>query len=381
MAEADVRNNGDRNGVSADEEEYRHFLRIINAYKRYKICSLNKLAKTEKYLCELPEHHRELLSGYKEHLYRVSDCIARNDLVIQQILQHVNMFEEASPFQVSMREEKDIGPPTLGEIDKVIATIKQLVRDWSKDGEEERNACYLPIIEEIQRQFPDDPLRPKDEVKVLVPGAGLGRLAFEIASRGYVCQGNEFSLFMLLASNFVLNKCCGVNLHSICPWVHQSINVLKADDQVKEAWFPDVNPADILCEDGQFSMAAGDFLEIYKEPDAWDCVATCFFIDCAHNIVEFVETIYRILKPGGVWINLGPLLYHFADMRGEDSIEPSFDILKDIIIKFGFEYLKDDTKVLSSYTQNPKSMMKYTYESVFFVCRKPSETEEMVSSS
>jgi len=68
-------------------------------------------------------------------------------------------------------------------------------------------------------------------------------------------------------------------------------------------------------------------------------VTTCFFIDCAHNVVEFVETIHKILKPGGIWINLGPLLYHFADMRGENSIEPSYDVLKDIIKKFGFEYL------------------------------------------
>jgi carnosine N-methyltransferase len=44
-----------------------------------------------------------------------------------------------------------------------------------------------------------------------VPGAGLGRLAFEIANRGYSCQGNEFSLFMLLASNFVLNKYVNIN--------------------------------------------------------------------------------------------------------------------------------------------------------------------------
>ena len=44
------------------------------------------------------------------------------------------------------------------------------------------------------------------EVTVLVPGAGLGRLAHEIARRGYSCQGNEFSLFMLFASHFVLNK-------------------------------------------------------------------------------------------------------------------------------------------------------------------------------
>lgn len=45
-----------------------------------------------------------------------------------------------------------------------------------------------------------------EDIKILVPGAGLGRLAFEIAKLGYTCQGNEFSLFMLLASQFVLNK-------------------------------------------------------------------------------------------------------------------------------------------------------------------------------
>lgn len=39
--------------------------------------------------------------------------------------------------------------------------------------------------------------------------------------------------------------------------------------------------------------------------ESWDCVATCFFIDTAHNVIEYVETIWKILKPGGVWINLG----------------------------------------------------------------------------
>lgn len=44
-----------------------------------------------------------------------------------------------------------------------------------------------------------------NEIKILVPGAGLGRLTYELACRGYECEGNEFSYFMLIASYFVLN--------------------------------------------------------------------------------------------------------------------------------------------------------------------------------
>lgn len=40
------------------------------------------------------------------------------------------------------------------DMDKVKTTIKQFVRDWSKDGEQERLVCYAPIIEEVKRRFP-----------------------------------------------------------------------------------------------------------------------------------------------------------------------------------------------------------------------------------
>ena len=46
-------------------------------------------------------------------------------------------------------------------------------------------------------------------------------------------------------------------------------------------------------------------------PGQWDAVLTCFFIDTAQNIVSYIETIARLLREGGVWINLGPLLFHF----------------------------------------------------------------------
>lgn len=44
----------------------------------------------------------------------------------------------------------------MSDMEKVQSTLKQIVRDWSKDGEGERTACYGPIIEEIESHFPVD---------------------------------------------------------------------------------------------------------------------------------------------------------------------------------------------------------------------------------
>lgn len=70
----------------------------------------------------------------------------------------------------------------------------------------------------------------------------------------------------------------------------------------------------------------------------WDCIVTCYFIDTAHNIIDYIETISKILKNGGIWINFGPLLYHWAEMSGEFSIELSYETVKKIILDFGFQF-------------------------------------------
>lgn len=132
--------------------------------------------------------------------------------------------------------------------------------------------------------------------------------------------------------------------------------------------FPDVRP--MPTPESKFSMTAGDFLEVYSNADEWDCVATCFFIDCAANVIQFIELIHHILKPGGVWINLGPLLYHYSDIKNEKSIEPSFEVLCEVIKSVGFVMEKSEIGLKTRYCQNPKSMLQYEYDSIFFVCRK-----------
>lgn len=99
------------------------------------------------------------------------------------------------------------------------------------------------------------------KIKILVPGAGLGRLTYELAYRGYYCEGNEFSLFMIVASNFVLNRCITESQYTLYPWVHQHVNNLSRNDQVIAVTFPDVSPAKAKPKGG-FNMVAGDFLQV-----------------------------------------------------------------------------------------------------------------------
>jgi carnosine N-methyltransferase len=41
-------------------------------------------------------------------------------------------------------------------------------------------------------------------------------------------------------------------------------------------------------------------------------------------MIAYFETIYRTLKPGGIWINLGPLLYYGNPGMEVPCVRPSF---------------------------------------------------------
>lgn len=109
------------------------------------------------------------------------------------------------------------------------------------------------------------------------PGSGLGRLPFEIAKLGFASQGkstnlylsndlgNEFSYFMLLASNFILNRSTEENQFTLHPYVTQSSNNVSDKDQLRAIKVPDTVPQKELSSGNvDFSMCAGDFLEVYR---------------------------------------------------------------------------------------------------------------------
>lgn len=86
------------------------------------------------------------------------------------------------------------------------------------------------------------------------------------------------------------------------------------------------------------SIQYGEFNQVYGESidrrDSFDAIVTCFFIDTAANIFDYIDAIKNVLKGSGIWINAGPLHYHSAN-----SLPYSLIHLLKIIEVAGFRIL------------------------------------------
>jgi carnosine N-methyltransferase len=129
------------------------------------------------------------------------------------------------------------------------------------------------------------------------------------------------------------------------------------------------------------SMAAGEFVEVFGRPHyagVWDAVATCFFIDTAPVVTDYIDVIWTLLHPGGVWANLGPLLFHWesavgreVDNRYDVSVELTLEELMAAVRRRGFLVLEEEQHRELTYASDPHSMVRTVFTAAFFVAQKP----------
>lgn len=356
-----------------DEERSReleslHFWRVVHALLSYEDRALNQVNHWKDEYAMIPEEHRAHYNPLP-HFDSVLRCVASNQAML------ASFSSPAIVSQVFGFEIPSVLPePTHSDLDKARSTLRILARDWSEEGRAERELSYTPLVRALEGHWPDRDARAG--IKVLCPGSGVGRLALDVNLAGFGAVGNEFSYFMLLASHKVLNGCRDAgDRQTIYPWATEASNVLSRADQLRPITIPDVIPGEARVQAGVkdvlFAMAAGDFLEIFDEEGSFDAVATCFFIDTAHNVFQYIDAIVALLPVGGVWVNLGPLLWHFAGISGESSVEPSWEDIRAYVDRF-FE-IKDETILKNiPYTSNDRSLMRTVYDCIFFKAIKRS---------
>lgn len=365
----------------------------------------------------LPSSHWQMLAeppfSILDTLNQVDDAIDANADIADEIL--------ATGLQsFGLPEHPDGNDPfqswhdtaTSSDVNKAHSTIRQFYRDWSEEGRREREVCYDPVLTALEESFGSHSGRSRPDVRVLVPGAGLGRLVFEVCAAGYAAEGNEISYHQLMASSWVLNHSRGARQHALYPFALHFSNLLSRRQQLQKVMIPDVHPGAAMMDSqrangppppfGSMSMSAADFITLYSQPaqeGAFDAVATVFFIDTAPNLIRYLETIGNCLRTGGIWINVGPLLWHFenddrrsgstasgdgdgvhglSDSKLEGIGEPGRVELTEeevfhLVQRMGFRIERQQPiadRPLAGYVQHPENMLQNLYRPSFWVARK-----------
>ncbi|KAJ2893277.1 hypothetical protein IWW38_002917 [Coemansia aciculifera] len=378
---------------SEQDAEMEAISSVVASFLYYKTYALNNaIYRRLKCIDDLSEAHRMTVAslGTIDKIKQAEELIRENYKVMLDIVYSSTVgsmpdpadgtgaFKEWLKRFIESRESAGKQVASESHMKKLYGTMKLFVRDWSSEGAEERRLTYGPLVAALEDEFSTVASDSRGDLNVLVPGAGLGRLAYDICCRGFSTQGNEFSYFMLFASNYILNRSLKEDQHTLYPYVHQFSHVACTEDQMRAVHFPDALPRNMpYSATADFSMIAGDFVEVYSaddEKEKWDAIVTCFFMDTAKNVLAYLDTIWHALKPGAVWINLGPLLWHFDNVAGESSIEFTRDEFIELVKKTGFVFdeakFKED--IALPYTADPKSMLQYTYSAFMCVARKPS---------
>ncbi|MCJ1387385.1 hypothetical protein MMC18_000228 [Xylographa bjoerkii] len=402
----------------SDEEERRVLFAALDSFRQYRRAAHHNVThRRRQNFYALPTTQWQLLAAPPFSILssfdRVDDAIDANADIASEILKaSLEAFGlQSDPPDPAMNWK---GAAKPSDIDKARSTIRQLYRDWSAEGADERSKSFEPVLSNLANLFPKE---DKGTTKVLVPGSGLGRLAFEVYKLGYEVEGNELSYHQLMTSNWILNNVVADQQFDLYPFALTFSNHTSRENQLKCVKIPDVHPSTELDVSnstmpthatGRMSMTAADFVVLYgdeKYHKNFDAVVTVFFVDTAPNVLRYIEVIHNCLKDGGYWINLGPLLWHFEESRGPPaergnsrqnpaeekalattraakerqakvgieepgSIELTNEEVLLLVERMGFNIQSHHLQEGTGYIQDPESMLRNLYSVSHWVARK-----------
>lgn len=151
--------------------------RAAASYAQYAKLSRRELAAMRASYKRMSWAHRRIGYdlGYTRKLARLEESIHANARVAEAIasLAREEFPEEFEPSSL-------LQPEVVGDVSRVRESIKHFVRDWSDEGRAERETIFGPILEVLKSV----PTQERAYMRVLVPGCGLGRLAWEASQLG-----------------------------------------------------------------------------------------------------------------------------------------------------------------------------------------------------
>jgi carnosine N-methyltransferase len=239
-----------------------------------------------------------------------------------------------------------------------------VAREWGSDFNSERELTYQPIYWKLKELLPAG-------AKVLVPGAGCCRLAYEIAARGFEVTAIEFDALKLLAAAQMFALGLESLQTEIRPYALETCNRMSASDNTRPIYVPDALMTDNALS--RLTINGNEFVETARTMGSgeFDAVVTSFFMDTTTTSDLYMNKIIGLLKPGGWWINCGPFNYHYPSEKTvplPPAQEPNVEEFMLNVTRHGFT-VAERMEIDSTYMGNPSSMMQTKYRCLFFAAQ------------
>lgn len=221
---------------------------------------------------------------------------------------------------------------------------------------------YTPIVTALKKYV-------SKHGTVLVPGAALCRLAWEISGAGYEVEANEFTPLFSTVADAMFNHADTTSV--LCPMMGNLTHNFSLGNQFFEMPTPVPAPH---SKDQCITLRMGDFTSLYKSTGPghrqFGAVVTCFFLDTARDVVDYLICISNMLASGGVWINFGPLNY-----MQRSRVKLSWEEIVLIAERIGFDW-ETQNQVDVAYSLQPGSKMYVEQHTCMFsVAKKNSKNE------
>lgn len=353
--------NLDPDKLSKDKEELKRFIIALTGMEKY---SYHNRWQIDKIIYDYSNMDKRLLSkmtyDYNTRVKRLESGVELNQKFLSTIF---SQYKVDSYFykDFNQKEIEDTAYSEYGTLN--YAVFMYIMRDWTKESKKERELNYNPIISEVKKY-----LKPKS--KILLPGAALLRLGYELGKLDYEVDANDYNFSNVMLCDYLFNF-SKKDQFEFQPLIRSFSNYLSEDTIFRKYSFPDEDISTNLNGKGKITLTAGDFIKLFNDKkEYYDCIITCFFIDTAKNIFEYLEVIEKVLKKGGIWINFGPLSYHWVGYQNIPTIELPYDKLKEVIQNFGFEYLNEDKNRTITYCEIEGFMKNDIFNCVFFTAQK-----------
>lgn len=164
-----------RPALPGNNHGYFSLERAASVYDAYLRMSLKELAAMRTSYAAISRAHKRIgyELGYPSKLDNLSDAIHANAAVTRAL---AGLARERHPHTLRV----DPASANSADLARVREALRHFVRDWSSEGRPERKVIFEPIIRVLEEVHASR----RANTRVLVPGAGLARLAWEISKLG-----------------------------------------------------------------------------------------------------------------------------------------------------------------------------------------------------